>query len=119
MSLTLVLLGITSGILSGLLGIGGGVIVIPTLVYFLGFSQKMAQGTALAAMIPPIGLLATMAYWQRGEVNLKASIFIALVFFLGGWLGGFYAQQVSNLILRRSFALLLLLTAINLWFNKQ
>ena len=87
--------GLAAGILGGFFGIGGGVIIIPALIYLAKYSQHLAQGTTLAAMIPPIGLLAAAAYWRAGNVNLKAALLIAIGFFIGGWLGG----TVVNLLL--------------------
>ena len=110
--------GFAAGVLSGFLGIGGGILIIPVLVYVLGFSQKVAQGTTLTAMIAPIGLLAAMSYWKAGNMNIKAAIFIAAGFILGGWLGGYFVQDIPELTLKRIFAVLLLVVAIKMWFGK-
>ena len=79
--------GLVAGILSGLLGIGGGIFIIPALVFLLGFSQQMAQGTTLAMMVPPIGLLAAWAYYSKGYVDLKVAGLMCIGFFLGGFRG--------------------------------
>ncbi len=103
-----IFLGILTGVFSGFLGIGGGLILIPAFVFFLGMTQHRAQGTSLAIMIPPIGLLAALKYYSTGNVNLKAAIFVCLGFFLGGYLGASLAQTVSDYFLRKIFAVFLL-----------
>ena len=75
-----VVLGLAAGVLSGLFGIGGGLLIIPVLIYFFGMSQHLAQGTTLALMIPPIGLFAAWAYYKQGNVHLAAAAFICLGF---------------------------------------
>lgn len=118
MSLTLLLTGFLAGILGGFFGIGGGIIIIPILVYLFSFSQHAAQGTTLAAMIPPIGLMAAIAYWRAGHVDLKAAALIALGFFVGGWVGGTVVQYLPELMLRRAFSILLLLVAVKMWLGR-
>lgn len=108
------LTGLLAGTFSGFLGIGGGIILIPALVYVFGFSQKMAQGTTLAAMVPPIGILAAMVYWKNGNVDLKAAAFIALGFLIGGLIGGVTVQYIPEVLLRKGFALVLIFFAIKL-----
>ena len=83
----LILFGLAAGVLSGLLGIGGGIFIIPALVFLLGFSQEMAQGTTLAMMVPPIGLLAAWAYYSKGYVDLKVAGLMCVGFFIGGFFG--------------------------------
>lgn len=114
----LALAGLLSGIVGGFFGIGGGIIIVPILVIFFNFSQKLAQGTTLAALIPPIGLLAAFAYWKTGNVNLKAALIIAVGFLIGGWIGGFAAQYVPEFYLRKFFAVMLVLVAIKLFLQK-
>lgn len=98
------LLGIAAGTISGLIGIGGGVLLTPALVYIFGSSQHSAQGTTLALLVPPIGLLAAWSYYQEGYVNVKVAALICLGFFLGGLLGAKFAVGLSDLILKRIFA---------------
>ena len=111
-----IFLGVISGTLSGLIGIGGGIIIIPALVFFFGLSQHTAQGTTLALMVPPIGLLAALNYYQHGYVNLKIAAFICIGFFLGGWLGANFATSLSNAVLEKVFGFLLLLISLKMLF---
>ncbi|MCL5260180.1 MAG: TSUP family transporter [Gammaproteobacteria bacterium] len=112
----LLIIGMAAGTLSGFFGIGGGTIVIPALIYFFGYSQITAQGTTLAAMIPPIGLLAAIAYWKAGHINVPAAMLIAGGFLIGGLIGGIFAQHIPDLYLRRGFAVLFMLIAVRMWF---
>lgn len=111
-------LGIVIGVVSGLIGIGGGAFLIPALVYFYGMSQIKAQGTSIATLLLPIGLFAFWTYYKAGHVDFKLAMLIAAGFAAGGWLGGLWAQHLSDLVLRRGFALLLLLLAVKLAFTK-
>jgi uncharacterized membrane protein YfcA len=110
----LLLLGLAAGILSGLLGIGGGIIIIPCLVFIFGLSQHAAQGTTLALMVPPIGLLAALEYYKKGYVDLKMAGLICLGFFVGGLVGARLAGQIDATLLKRLFGVLLLITAIKM-----
>ncbi|HNW29834.1 MAG TPA: sulfite exporter TauE/SafE family protein [Spirochaetota bacterium] len=116
--LLFILLGIVAGTLSGLIGIGGGVIIIPVLLYFFGLSQHQAQGTTLALMVPPIGILAAWAYYRQGYVDFQAAIFIAIGFLAGGFLGAKLAGSVSNVILEKIFGVALLLISLKMIFAK-
>ena len=110
------LLGVAVGIVSGLVGIGGGVLLIPALVLFYKMSQHKAQGTSLAILLLPIGALAFWKYWQAGQVDLKLAGLVAAGFALGGWIGGSWAVHLSELALRRGFAVMLIVVAIRmLW----
>ncbi len=112
------LLGLVAGILSGLIGIGGGVIIIPVLVFLFGLSLHQAQGTTLALMVPPIGLLAAWTYYKQGFVDLKIASFICMGFFLGGLLGAKLATGMSNAALEKVFGIVLLLVALKMIFAK-
>lgn len=112
------LIGFVTGILSGLAGIGGGIVIIPALVYGFHMSQHRAQGTSLGALLAPIGLLAFIEYYKAGNVDLKMSLLIALGFFFGGYFGGMWAQQISQVTLRKVFAVLLAVTAAKMFFQK-
>jgi len=113
-----VVLGLTAGILSGMFGVGGGTILIPALVFMFGLTQHQAQGTTLAALIPPIGLLAAWRYWQAGNIKLPIAAFICLGFFFGGYIGANWIQGVSGPVLKKMFGIFLLLIAVNMIFAK-
>lgn len=113
-----IVVGIAAGILAGLLGLGGGLIIIPALVYGFGFDQKMAQGTTLMVMLPPIGLLAALEYSKAGHVNVKAALIIAAGFLIFGHFGAKLAMKIDTNILQKVFAVFLMLVAIRMWFTK-
>jgi uncharacterized protein len=110
-------LGLAAGTLSGLLGIGGAIVIIPALVFVFGFSQKMAQGTTLLLMVPPIGLLAAWQFYRAGDVDLKAGAIIAALFFVGGFFGAKIAVLVDPLLLRKIFAVGLAGIAVRMFFS--
>ena len=112
----LLLIGIGAGILSGVIGIGGGIVIVPALVYFIGFSQKTAQGTSLAILLLPIGLLGVLQFYKAGYVDIKVTAVIALAFFLGSYFGSRIALTVSQEILKKCFAVLLLVIGIKMLF---
>lgn len=111
-------LGLVAGIFGGIFGLGGGVVLIPALVYFFGFSQHLAQGTTLAIMIPPIGLLAAWKYYTNGHVDLQAAPLICLGFFFGGLLGASMIQPISDIMLKRLFGGFLLIIALRMIIGK-
>ncbi len=111
-------LGIVAGVLSGLIGIGGGIIIVPVLVILFGFSQHLAQGTTLALMVPPIGLLAAWTYYKAGFVDMRAAVIICLGFFVGGLLGAKFATGIPEPVLRKIFGGVLLLVALRMIFAK-
>lgn len=114
----LVVIGLLSGSLSGLVGVGGGIIMIPLLISFFGFTQLNAQGTAIAAMLPPIGILAAINYYQEGYVRWEYSIVIALAFIVGGYFGSKLSISISQDLVRRIFAVVLFIVALKLFFSK-
>lgn len=114
----LLIIGVLAGVLSGLIGIGGGIIVIPALVFFLGFSQQTAQGTTLAMMVPPIGLLAAWAYYKEGFVDIRAAAIICAGFIIGSFFGAKFATGLSQDMLRKIFSVILILVAIKMFFSK-
>lgn len=116
--LMLVLTGLVAGALSGILGIGGGIILIPALVYLLGFSQFQAVGTSLAVMLPPIGVFAAYNYYKAGNVNMVYAIILAVVFMVGSYLTSKVALKLPENIVRKAFSFLLLFTAIKMFFSK-
>lgn len=111
-------IGLVAGTLSGILGIGGAVVIIPALVYILKFSQHLAQGTTLALMVPPIGLLAALTYYRAGYVDLKTAGLICAGFFIGGLLGAKIAVELPEAILRKLFAIYLLVVSIKMLAGK-
>ncbi|MEB3277475.1 MAG: TSUP family transporter [Lyngbya sp.] len=117
-AIAFLMLGLATGTISGLIGIGGGVLLTPALVYFFGFSQHYAQGTTLALLVPPIGLLAAWTYYQEGYVNIKVAILICAGFFLGGFLGGKLAGLIPELYLKRIFGVAMLIVGLKMIFAK-
>ncbi len=116
--LILILIGIVTGIMAGMLGIGGAIILIPALIYFLGFSQHMAQGTSLAVMLPPIGIIAAFNYYKAGQVNLKFALILAAAFIVGSYFGSKLALNVPQPVLKKVFGVLLLLVAAKMLLSK-
>jgi len=113
-----VILGLVVGILGGMFGIGGGTILIPALVFLFGLTQHQAQGTSLAIMLPPIGLLATLRYYYSGNVKLGMAAFICLGFFIGGFIGADLIQKVPDPMLKKIFGVFLLVVAGQMIFTK-
>lgn len=111
-------LGLATGTISGLIGIGGGVLLTPALIYLFGFSQHNAQGTTLALLVPPIGLLAAWTYYQQGFVDLKVAALICFGFFIGGFLGAKIAVDIPEDLLRRIFGLSMVLIGLKMIFSK-
>ncbi|RPG81417.1 MAG: sulfite exporter TauE/SafE family protein [Crocinitomicaceae bacterium TMED114] len=111
---TLLLIGAAAGILSGFIGIGGGLLIVPALMYFMGMSQMAAQGTSLALMLPPIGALAVMNYWKAGEVDVRAAAVMVLAFVAGGYFGSRIALSLDPLKVRLAFGLVMLLVAVRM-----
>lgn len=111
-------LGLLAGTLSGIFGIGGGTILIPGLVFLAGLTQHEAQGTTLAIMLFPIGLLAVMRYYQSGHVRFGIAAFICVGFLIGGLLGANIAQGIPNLAMRKAFGVFLAAVAAYMIFTK-
>jgi len=109
--LLLLCIGLLAGIASGFVGIGGGMIIVPALVFGLGLNQHMAQGTSLAMMIPPIGILAVMSYYKAGQIQLEYAGILALTFVLGAWMGSKWALRINPSVVRLIFGLLMLCAA--------
>ena len=114
----LIIIGLLAGILSGLVGVGGGILMIPLLIIFLGLSQHQAQGTALFAMLPPIGILAAINYYKEGFVKWEYAIVIAFTFVIGGYLGSKLSLSLPPQMVRRIFGVIMLLGAIKLISSK-
>jgi uncharacterized protein len=112
----LLIVGLSAGTLAGLVGVGGGVIIIPALVYILGFTQKEAQGTSLGILLLPVGILAVANYYKQGYIDIKAVVIISLAFVVGGFFGSKLALSISQETLRKVFGTLLLVLAIKMLF---
>jgi uncharacterized protein len=117
-SILYILLGVGAGMLSGIVGIGGGVFIVPALVFLFGFSQQQAQGTTLALLVPPIGILAAWTYYQHGYVNIKVAACIALGFILGSFFGARFAVGVSNTMLEKIFGVAIMLIGLKMVMGK-
>ncbi|MEQ8625450.1 MAG: sulfite exporter TauE/SafE family protein [Vicingaceae bacterium] len=115
--LILVVIGLMAGVLSGLIGVGGGIIIVPALVYLLGLTQHSAQGTSLALMLPPIGILAAMNYYKAGALNVKYAIIISLAFIIGGYFGSKLSiSYISEENMKRVFGIILLFVSVKMVF---
>lgn len=113
-----IILGLVAGIFGGAFGIGGATIMIPAFVLIFGLSQHHAQGTALAALLPPVFILAVLRYYHGGYVNIPMAIFVAVGFTFGGLLGAHLVQGIPDLILKRAFGIYLLVIAVRYIFIK-
>jgi len=113
------ILGLLTGTVSGLIGIGGGVLLTPALVYLFGFTQHSAQGTTLALLVPPVSLLAAWTYYQEGDVNIKVASLIFLGFFIGGFFGAKFALNVPELILKRFFGFSMLALGVKMMLSQN
>lgn len=116
--LGLILIGLSAGILSGLLGVGGAIIMIPALVFFYGMTQHQAQGTSLAILLFPVGFLAFWNYYKQGYVNFRIAVIVMIAFFVGGYLGSIGAIYIPARILRILFGLLIIVLGIRIVFTK-
>jgi uncharacterized membrane protein YfcA len=114
----LLIIGLAAGLISGVLGIGGGIIVIPLLVAFLGMSQPMAQGTSLGLLLPPVGILAVMNYYKAGLVDVKAALIMSITFVIGSYLSSKLAVDLPEAVLKKVFGVFLLFYAMKLFFGK-
>lgn len=112
--LLLTFIGLAAGVLSGLVGVGGGIIVVPALVFFLGFSQLQAQGTSLGLLLLPIGILAVINYYHNGHIDIRVVSIMAIAFIIGGWMGSKWALSLPELTVKRIFAIVLFYTAIKM-----
>jgi uncharacterized protein len=118
MFLILIVIGIVTGVMAGMLGIGGAIIMIPALVFIMGISQQTAQGTSLAVMLPPIGILAAYNYYKAGQVNIKFAIILAVCFLIGSYFGSRLALTLPQQLLKKIFGVLLLLVAAKMLLSK-
>ena len=114
----LLVLGLVAGILSGMVGIGGGIVIVPALVYFLGFSQHNAQGTVLFMFLFPIGILGVFNYWQGGHVDWKTACIMGMTFFVGSFLGSKFSIALDAQTVKRIFGMVILLISLKMIFGK-
>lgn len=112
----LLLVGLAAGMLSGLVGVGGGIIIVPCLVYFLAFSQKMAQGTSLGILLLPIGILGAFQFYKQGYIDVKVVAIISVAFIFGSYFGSKIALSLSQENVKKIFAVLMLLVAVKMLF---
>ena len=112
--ITLIIIGLAAGMLSGLVGVGGGIIVVPALVFFLGFTQHQAQGTSLGLLLLPVGILAVLNYYNKGHIDVRVVGIMAIAFVLGGWLGSKLALTISEAAVKKVFAVILFYTAFKM-----
>jgi uncharacterized protein len=116
--LILLIIGTITGVMAGMLGIGGGLVVIPALVMIMGMSQQAAQGTSLAMMLPPIGILAAYNYYKAGHVDIKIALLLAIMFIIGSFFGSKLAIRLPQELLKKIFGIFLLLVSIKMLFWK-
>ena len=105
--LILIVVGVLSGILSGFVGVGGGILIVPALIYMLGLSQYEAQGTSLFILLLPVGILAVNNYWKAGMINWKFGILVAITFVIGGYIGSKLALKISPSIVKLAFGIIM------------
>ena len=114
----LIAIGLFAGVFSGMIGLGGGLVIIPALMYLLHMDQHAAQGTSLALMLPPIGLMAAYNYYKAGALNIQFAAVIAIAFFVGGYFGSRWALNLPEALLRKIFAVTLIAVAIKMLWTK-
>jgi uncharacterized membrane protein YfcA len=112
----LLAIGLIAGVLSGLIGIGGGIIIVPALIYLVGYSQHEAQGTSLGLLLLPIGIFATLNYYRKGYIDMKAILIMAGTFTIGGLLGSKLSLSISDVLLKRIFAASLIVIGVKMLF---
>lgn len=117
--LGLLMVGLAAGLLSSMVGIGGGIVVVPALVFLFGLSQKMAQGTSLALMLPPIGIASVIIYSKSGNVKWEYAAFMCLSFVVGSYFGSIWVKNLNTITVKRVFAIFMIVVAIKyLFFDK-
>lgn len=114
--LIIILVGIAAGILGGLVGVGGGIIIVPALVYFIGFSQKTAQGTSLGLIMLPVGILGVLQYYKQGHVDFRVVGLLAVGFLAGSFFGSKIALSLPQDTVKKIFALLMIVIAVKMLF---
>ena len=117
MSALYLLIGLIAGLLAGVFGIGGGIVIVPALVLWIGMAQRRAIGTSLGAMLLPVGILAAWQYWNEGNIDLRAALLIALGVTAGAFISARYSHGVAPATLQRGFSVLLLVVAVRMWIK--
>ena len=115
----IILIGLAAGMLSGLVGVGGGIIIVPALLFFLGFTQHQAIGTSLGMLLLPAGILAVINYYRKGFIDLKVVLILFVGFIIGSYFGSNISLNVSQDVLKRIFAFMLIITAIKMLFFEK
>lgn len=105
-------IGLGAGILSGFFGIGGGIIIVPALIYIAEFSPLKATGTSLAVLLPPVGLAAVFTYYRNGNIDIRAAVFIAIFLFIGAWISSLFANKVNPFAMKVSFGIFMVAMGI-------
>ena len=118
MTWMLLLVGLVVGLVSGVVGIGGGILFVPALVWLVGMDQHRAQGTSLGALLAPVGILAFLEYYRRGNADVRVAALLAAGFLVGGYFGAVGAQHIPEVWLRRIFAITLVVVGGRMWFSK-
>lgn len=114
--LIVILIGIAAGILGGMVGVGGGLIIVPALVYFLGFSQHTAQGTSLGLILLPVGILGVMQYYKQGHVDFKVVAILGIGFLIGSYFGSRFSLSLPQATIKKVFAILMLIISLKMFF---
>jgi uncharacterized membrane protein YfcA len=114
----ILLIGLAVGVFSGVVGIGGGILFVPALIWLLGMDQHKAQGTSLGALLAPVGILAFMEYYRKGNADLRVGLLLAAGFLVGGYFGAVAAQHIPEIWLRRIFAIALVAVGGRMWFSR-
>ena len=115
-----ILIGLAAGTLGGMVGVGGGIIVVPALIFFLGFTQHQASGTSLAMMLPPVGILAVLNYYKKGALDVRIAALLAVGFLAGGYLGSKLSLGMAQETVKKVFAVVMIVMALKmLFFDKK
>lgn len=117
--LIIILIGLAAGLFSGIVGVGGGIILVPALIFFVGLTQHQAQGTTLGLLIFPVGLLGVLNYYKKDPINFRIVALLAIGFVVGSYFGSKVAVQLDQAVLRRIFAIVMLVIAVRMLFFEK